>query len=269
MAFNDSFGGNNNNNNNRRNDRPSLYSEYKFANPDSVVDATALRFSYWSGTLKVGIYPKKNTGNDEISFDMENGITVYLNHNKARMMYGIIQDYLRNPEEFDLGRGVPSGKQILTISNGKEFGVNTPCLVARKVGDDGTVQSSFSYHFRNNYHFSVADYEESGSFTKVYEPYNTLELEQFAIVLKTYYEAMTGAAAYSVVDALRYEHGRTMTRLDAIANKLGVEFGSRNNNGGRRYNSGNSYFNSNPGNGNSSSTGGGFNHTTLDEYEED
>ena len=47
---------------------------------------------------------------------------------------------------------------------------------------------------------------------------------QLLDLLKQYYESMTGAVAYSVMDGFRFTTDAQNTKLDLIMSKLGVEY---------------------------------------------
>lgn len=244
---------------------PMVYTPYRMNNAESMVDKTCITFSYWKNVLKITIAPKKDTGNDETVFDMDNGISIYLSHSKARILADVMRKFLADPEKWD-NSGVPAGQGLITISRGKEFNSQHPLMIIRKIDQSGNVISSFAYEFKTNYFFAVNNYQENGSFNKIFDTYNTLEIEQMITLLEEYYKAMTCATAYSVVDQMKFAENRVSTKLGKIAEKLGVELGGSGN-GSRSYN--NSYFNNNgttqPSS--DSSNGGGYTHATLDDIE--
>ncbi|MGL5327906.1 MAG: hypothetical protein ACRDD7_01470 [Peptostreptococcaceae bacterium] len=212
-------------NNNKKNYSPVLYSAYKFSNAESVVDQTILTPTFWNGMLKLAISPRKNTGNtEEVSWDHDNAIAMYLSHIKARLLYNEVCKFQQDMNAFN-NVGVPSGAGLISISNGKEFGINNPCLVIRKLdAQTGQVESSIAYQFKYDYHYSIRNFEEKTSdFDKIYD--NNLELEMFKDLLKGYYEAQSGAVAYSVIDAMKFDMSRLNTKLTAVGEKLGVEMG--------------------------------------------
>lgn len=228
---------------------PTVYSAYRMNNAESAIDPTCLTFRFWKNNLCIGIFPRKNTGTDEVQFDMDNGITIYLSHTKARILADEIKKYLQNPVAYN-GAGVPSGQAAISISNGAEYGKNSDVLTIRKVNENGEVVSSFAYEFKHDYHFSIRGYIGE-SFDKIYEDYQKLEIEQVVTVLEEYYKAVTNAVAFTVMDQRKFGANRTDTKLDAIAAALGVET-NRSSGGQRRFNN-NSYFN---GNNNGSSNNG-------------
>ena len=214
---------NNTNSNKNNNYSPVVYSPYRMSNAESDVDQTALGFSFWNNMLKISIAPKKQNTN-EIAFDFDNAVVIYLSHTKARILYEEICNFQKNPGL--INAGVPSGSALITISNGKEFGSATPCLVIRKINtESGSTEASYAYQFKTDYHYGIRNYnEKDGSFDKVSTEYNFLEIEQLKTLLMEYYTAITGAVAYSVIDQMKYDVSRFNTKCNLIAEKLGVEF---------------------------------------------
>lgn len=248
--------GNTYNNNQNKDNRPevTVYSAYRMNNHESSIDPTCITFRFWKNTLCVGIFPRKNTNNDEVAFDMDNGITIYLSHTKARILKAELENFIKDPVAYN-GAGVPSGSAVISISNGAEYGKNAPIVTIRKVDENGRVVSSFAYEFKRNYHFSIRGYTGQG-FDKVFDDYNNIEIEQFITLLDEYCKAMTNAVAYTVMDQRKYSHGRVENKIDAIAKSLGVE--TNQGSGNRRSYNNSSYFNNAGGNQSSSSSNGGY-----------
>jgi hypothetical protein len=234
-------------------------------NAESQIDATCLTSRFWKGNLCLSIYPRKNTGNDEVSFDMDNGITIYLSHTKARILKNELELFLKDPISYN-GVGVPSGSAAVTISNGVEYGKNTPVLTIRKVNENGDVVASFAYEFKSNYYYAIRNYD-GRNFDSAYDEYRYIEIEQMITLLDEYVKASTNAVAFTVMDQRKYSVARIDTKLDAIAQSMGVELPKGGNNQ-KRYNN-NSYFNNNS-NGNSgysSNSGVSYGSATIDDLE--
>lgn len=238
MAY--SYNNNFNNKDTNKPFEPNLYTPYRFNNAESSVDKTCLTFGIWKQALKIGIFPRKEN-TEEVLFDMDNGLTVYLNHSKAKMLANEIRNFLRDPDTYT-GSGVHSGQGVITISNGAEFGVHTPILVIRKLDDTGNVVSSFAYEFKTNYYFSIRNYTGTTDFIKETDSYNNLEIEEMLTMLDEYCAAMTYMVAYSVMDANKYNDDRIMKRLNACAEKLGVEI-NRSSSSGSKFSSASNFFN--------------------------
>ena len=71
---------------------------------------------------------------------------------------------------------------------------------------------------------------------------------------------MTGSIGYSVMNQSYYGLSKQNEKLDAIADKLGIEFGGNNN---YQKKSSTSYFNNNGGS--AQSSGRGFSQSTIDD----
>ena len=237
MALGDTY-----NNNEKKNYSPSVTSGYRFGNPESTIDKTCLSFAYWNKLLKVSIAPKKDTDDGSISYDYDNAGAVFLSHTKALILYNEIIKFL---EDYRAGKapknvGVSSGSEgLIYICTGEEFNADGPCLVIRKIDEKGHSTSTYVYEFRRNVHSSIINYtEKTADFESRF--YDQLEIEQFANLLKSYYEAMTMAVAYSIQEAEKYDNSRMNTKLKIIGEKLGVEFNKPGNEKTRVANS--SYF---------------------------
>lgn len=257
---------NNNQNNTRTTPDLTVYSNYRMNNAESNVDATCITFKFWKNNLCIGIFPRKSTGNDEISFDMDNGITIYLSHTKARILKHELELFIKDPVTYN-SVGVPSGQAAISISNGAEYGKNTPIVTIRKVSEVGEVVSSFAYEFKTNYHFSIRNYDGK-TFDSVYEDYKYIEIEQLITLLDEYVKASTNAIAFSVMDQRKFSHAKLDSKIEAIASSLGVDLAKSGNNQ-RRY-SGNSYFNSNANSASSNNdytSSVGYGSATIDDLE--
>lgn len=231
-------------NNRKQNSGPTVYSPYRVNNGLSEVDMTCMTYSYWNNMLRITIAPKKDTNNDEISFDMDASISIYLNHTKARMFADVIKMFLEDPDTYN-NAGITAGAAAIIINNGKSYNAEGPVMIIRKIDNNtGEVLAEFAYEFKRNYHFAITNYDGT-SFDRLYDPFNDIEIKQLLTLLEQYYLAMTNATAYTVIDQMKYDQGRTAGKLNKIMDKLGIQSEYNGNRGS--YNS-NSYFN-NPNNG--------------------
>ena len=256
---------NNNQGSNKNDPNITVYSNYRMNNAESLIDQTCLTFRYWKQSLCIGIFPRKQTGGDEVAFDMDNGITIYINHTKARILKNELELFLQDPVKYN-GSGVPSGQAAITISNGVEYGKNTPVLTIRKVNaDTGVVTSAFAYEFKTNFHYSIRGYDGK-NFVAEYDAYKYLEIHQMITVLDEYIKASTNAIAFTVRDQSKFTETRTFNTLNSIAEKLGIEVRTGGSNK-QRFNN-NSYFNSASNNGGYSSPSGvAYGTATIDDLE--
>ena len=212
MALGDTY-----NNNEKKNYSPSV-TGYRFSNAESNIDKTSLSFSYWNKLLKISIAPKKETEGDTIAFDHENAGNVYLSHTKALILYKEIMEFLDAYKKGVAPKnvGVSSGNEgLIYICNGEEFNADGPCLVIRKIDEKGHCTSTFVYEFRRKIHSSIVNYTEKTAKFESNE-YDLLEIEQIANLLKSYYESMTMATAYSIQESSKYDLSRLNTKISIL-----------------------------------------------------
>lgn len=215
------------------------YSGYNLSNVEGV-DPSALSFSYFRELLKVTISPKLQNPSENKLWDHENAASVYLTHTKARMLAKEIDEVLAGNK---FNGGVNTGSDgLITFSDGKEVGSNFYCLIIRKIDQSGTVLSTYVYEFKQGYHYSIYNFNSSdSSHEKAY--YDMLEIEQLKDLLEQYYEAMTNAIAYTVVNQMRFDMSRINTKLVDIAEANGITY--NNNNSSSRGGNRGSFFNGN------------------------
>lgn len=259
MAFN-----NYNNQNNKTDYSPTVYSPYRMNNGSSTVDPTCITFSMWNSTLKISICPRKNNGvgNDEMQFDMENGISIYLSHTKARMFHEIIKKFRTDPVTYNES-GVPSGSGFITISNGESFGTTNPCIVIRNIDQSGVTQTEYVYEMKcKDFYYGIYNFNsKDGSYNTNYEDFSNIELDQLEAMLEQYYTAMTMATAFTVVNQQRFENNRVSSKLNSICDKLGIETARSGNKFKNQ-----SYFS---GNNESSNRNQGFHTASLEDLDEE
>lgn len=248
------FGSTYNNNQNQKQSPLDTLTTYsiRLNNAESKIDQTCLATKMWKNFLCLSIYPKKNTGNEEVVFDMDNGITIYLTPTKAYILKKEIEHFLDDPIKFN-GSGTQAGNSVVTISNGIEYGQNTKVITIRRVDENGAVNASFAYEFRQNYHFSIRGYDGK-NFTTVKDEYNDLEVQQLLILLDEYVKASTKAQAFAVRAEQVFTTNRVEDKINAIAQSLGVEIAKGGSSSGKRFD--NTSFFRNAGNSNSDSYSG-------------
>ena len=208
--------------NNKKEYLPVYYSGYGAGNKDGI-DPSALSYTFYNRMLKLSISPLKVANGDKVTYDHENAAVVWLTHTKARMLADQIKKVLNG--EISNG-GVNTGNEgLIRFSDGKELGINGYCLIINKVNEAGEVLSSYAYEFKAHYHFAVENYNPQNSEHKKFY-YETIEVQQLLDLLESYYMAMTGAVAYSVMDGMRFNTNSTNTKIDLIMSKMGVEYKS-------------------------------------------
>lgn len=201
----------------------SMFTPYRFNNPESNIDQTTLAFGYWNRMLKMTIAPKRPQTNPElpVTYDMEAGITVFLSFSKAKMLAEELKKYLENPNEFET-RGIPTGKGLILISNGQEYGYNGPVLTIRKTNETGMTVSAYAYQFKTDYYYAIKNYKDDGTFLKDTAGYEFMEVNMVIDLLEKYYIEMTYATSYVVNDQMQFT-GRMMDKIDAIMSAVGAQ----------------------------------------------
>lgn len=223
--------------NNKKNQwTPVYYSQYGAGNSESTVDPSAIGYSFYNRMLKITISPVKMNNGDKVSYDHDNAAIVWLTHTKARLLHDAIERVLSGEVS---NVGVPTGTEgFVRFSDGKELGVNNYCLIINKVNENGEVISGYAYEFKSKHHYHVENFNPNdASHKKVYN--NNLEVQQLLDLLKTYYESMTGAIAYSVMDGMRFTTDSQNTKMDLVMSKLGIDYKPGTTS---RQSSGSSYF---------------------------
>jgi len=272
MAYGNTY---NNNQNNNRTQNGNYYSYYKMNNAESPIDPTCISFTFWGQQLVIGIFPKKENQDGTIGFDTNNGIKIFLNHSKARILAQEFRNFLSDPDTYN-GVGVQSGvnnKNLITISKGDEYGSDSPMIVIRHLDENGRPSSSYGYQVRKNFHSSIRNYiDEGDNCVKVTDEYNNLDIEEMITLLEEYYKAMTLAQASAAVESNRFNHTAINNKLIAIAQKLGVETGGSSSNGiaNRSVGGGSTNYasNSNSGYGNNNSAPNpSYRAATLDDFD--
>ena len=145
------------------------------------------------------------------------------------------------------------------ISDGSNYGVTSPCISISTSNDNGV--NTAVYVTKDHYHKGAFNFNmDSNEYTDQY--FGDLEIEVFENVLLQYYNAATYAIAATVMEASMYKHNALRNTINAIAEKVGVDFG--NNGGGY---SSKSQFLSGNNNQSSSSSNSGMSGGVPKEYE--
>ena len=231
----------NNNDQKEKKYQPTVQSDYKMSNPEGI-DPSSLSFSFWNGLLNIKIAPRKaNSGDEFASYDYDNAASAFLSHSKARVLASEIDRFMESNGTID-NVGVNTKHGLLSICDGKSFGVSGPLLVIRDLDPtNGSITSKYIYQFKTGFHYGIENFNEADSSYST-NNYDYLELEQFKTVLEQFYNAMTNATAYSVINADRFNQSRIKSDLDAIKDNLGIAKSGNysNKNGGGYFNRNNS-----------------------------
>ena len=226
--------------NNDKDFRPTVYGFSTSNTSESAADITNLSFTMWKSTIKIAIAPAVSGGNGErTEWDRKRAAATYLTPIKAHQFAQILKDFMKDPKTYS-GWGVFAGKGLITISDGKEFNANGPCIVIQLISPEGSVDSQFAYELKRDYHRVIESFNgESGEFVDNSDKFQNIELEHIIWQLEDYSRASNNAIAFSVVDNMSWGMNHQNNDLEKIAAKLGVDLGKQKaGNGGN-----NSYFN--------------------------
>lgn len=203
---------------------PLVYSPYGTSNTDGV-DPSALSYQFYNGLLKISISPMLPNAKpgDRKLWDSDNQISVWLTQAKAKMFHDDILYLLDHIDECN-NVGVASGAEgLISFSNGKELGVATPCLIIRKIDQNGNVIAVYAYQFKTDYYTTIRNFkpDDPSNYDKPTHP--NLEIENLLTILDDYSKYISGACAYGVMNGMKYDIHKMNTKFSLIMDKLGIE----------------------------------------------
>lgn len=202
--------------NNKEKFKPSVYSNYGYANPDGIEYCSRLGFMYWNDLLRISIHEKVGTDNGFNKYaDDKSATKIFVPYIKAQML-------LKAIELVESGEVKSSG---VDVSNGY-IGVSKTdlgiYLLTILIFKDKNIVENAVYEFKSNHYYLINNIKTDGdsmvNHTKQYLP--TFELDCFKTILTQFANAMTYAYAYSVTNVLQYD--ARLNTLFGIAGKLGV-----------------------------------------------
>ena len=135
---------------NNNQDRPitNTYSSVSFANGTSKIMPTRFSINYFNKVMSISIALRNNDPSEQIPrFDNEHQITVYVSYLKAKILHDAIVDMLatkKNNVCIELKNG------LLKISNGIEYGSESPCFTITYADDKGKT-TEVIYQTNTNY----------------------------------------------------------------------------------------------------------------------
>ena len=222
-----SLGTYNNNGNIKKNDySPTTYSQVKFFNSTSNIDASAMSFSFWKGLLKISIAPVKTGEGSNVEIDRDNSIDLYLTPAKATLLhqYGLM--FKEDPTRFQ-NVGVSTNKGLIYFTTGEsEFNIPAgKMFVVIKIVDSesGNVTSAIAYEFNSSQYYGIVNYVGGSTFEKDTNFANTFEFDMLMRVFESYIDSSSYAMAATVVENMKYDMSRINTKLTSIQDKLGIE----------------------------------------------
>lgn len=233
MAIGD-FGSNNSSNRNTI-WNPTCYSRYRFKNDNLSLDT-----SFNNGLMKMEI-------NEFADGKPVPKIAIYLSPIKALLLAEQIVsfvDYRDNTKKIDtkvaFGVNAGMGEKVTYIGFSTDEDKKNYITIG-KFNGEGVIIESYKFQLQQDYHYAL-DWTniESNEINKNYK--NDMELTMIKNMLVDFGRSMSGANAYSYMDANRYEANRASGRIDLILDKLGIDRKS-NYSGSSNYNSSNNFLN--------------------------
>lgn len=230
------------NNSSRDKNEPTVntYTPLTFRNPSSKVSPSRFSISYLNKMMVISISPRTNTGSNE-SFakytDSKDSPTIYLSYRKAKCLLEGIKALKEDKSINNVC--IETNKGLLIVSNGVEYGSETPCIAIKSQDVNGAVITTV-YQTTNSDSFAYNYTEDAFSSKDI----PGMELGIFEMVLEQYYIANSYAVAATVRDAYVYQTKYQNDILRGIAGKVGVQINNGSGNyGSSQYNSSTSFLN--------------------------
>lgn len=228
---------------------PNTRGTMSFMNTDSTLEKSKLYVDYWNGMIKISIAPMiegTDTKAEFPQFDDKTALSAYIRQSKAHVLMYEISKFLKDGN--NKNAGVRSGDNLILISRPEEFpkANNLVLSIIKFVPKTNEVKEMRHYEFKSNYHCAIRNYDVSNAkFDTVYE-YDTLEVQEFMLILKAYVEASTSAFSADLLYKDTFERTRYNDKINAIAKNLGVDISYKPNNGStlsyqQQYQNNNSY----------------------------
>lgn len=225
---------------------PNTKASISFMNADSKLQKSKLSVEYWAGGIRLSISPMIENGNKGQfpQFDSKASVSAYFLHSKAYILMQEITKLLKDPN-CCRNTGIRSGDNMVLISSPNEFSEanNYVLSIYKMVPKTNEIKECMHYEFKANYHCAIRNFDLTTSkFDTAYD-YDTLELKELGLVLKSYVDSGSSAYSADLIYKETYDRNRYFDRLNAIAKNLGVEIksSSYSNNsysGGSSYNGG-------------------------------
>lgn len=215
-------------NNNERQLTNTTYSPVSFSNPESKIMPSRISIAYFNKLMKISIALRNNAGSNDkyATYDTDNQISVYVSFGKAYMLYHMIQRLREQPGIHNVCIELKNG--LLKISDGSEFGSNSPCISISYADESGNV-NEVVYETKTDIHTAAYNYSDGQFSTEVF---SNLEVDLIALTLCKYYEASTYAVAATVMEAGMYKRNSQYELIRSIAEKVGASTSSSKNSGG-------------------------------------
>lgn len=210
------------NNNTSKDQRPvsNVFSSINLANADSSLQATKLTIGYFNRLMQISIAPRNpaSPGEEYPTFNNQSAVKVYISYSQAKMLHDAMVDMFQNPKTDKKNICVETKHGLFKISNGEEFGSNSPCVSIMYV--DGALGKTVEaiYQMKNNY--EVAYNYENGKFST--QKFPNLEVDILMVAFREYFNSANYAVASSIHEASMYRENYAQNILKSIANKVGA-----------------------------------------------
>lgn len=240
-------------NNNQQDNKPTVnvYTPISFANPESRVQKSRLSISYFNRMMQISIALRNNDGgNDDYPrYNNDNAVKVFISYSTAKLLHDAIVDMRTNGKKNNVCVETKNG--LLKVSNGVEYGSETPCIsITYAMSNGGGITEAI---YQTNPEHSVAYDYSDGSYSTMNFP--NFEIDTFIMVLEQYYLASSYAISATVHEANMYRQRYINDTIKAIAGRVGVS--AQQNSSSQNYN--NHTFLTGSSDNNSSSNNGGMN----------
>lgn len=241
-------------NNNQNDKKPSVqtFTPITFSNSESSISQSRFSISYFNNLMKIEITPRVNSGSNDQFAKYENPITVYVSYAKAKILHDAIVDMLEDNSKHNVCVELKNG--LFKVSDGVEFGSQTPCFTITYAMKDGAESHEIIYQTKSDQYYAAYNFRDNSYDTIQYPRF---ELNTLIMVLEQYYLASSYAVAATVKESNMYMNNGRKNLLHAMAEKVGVDmkqFGGGNSSGNQYSNR--SFLSNNGSNGGSSSYNG-------------
>ena len=205
-------------NNNDRRPSINIYTPISWSNPGSQIQATKFSISYFNQVMQLSIAQRVGNGRtDEISsYDNDNAVKIYISYRVAKMIHDGILKMMEPDSNID-NICVETKNGLLKVSNGVEYGSDSPCIAIIYADKDGNTHEAI-YQTKNSdtlaYNYSDGQYSSM--------PMPGFEINAFIMVLEQYYLASSYAVAASVQNANLYRSDSLYQLINSIAVKTGA-----------------------------------------------
>lgn len=243
------------------NDKPitNVYTPMMFSNPNSRIQATRLSISYFNRMMCIKI-AEKIPGNpgDIPKWNNDSSIGIYLSARQAKLLHDAIKDMLETGKN---NVNIETRKGMIQVSNGAEYGSDTPCVVIFYNSDNnGTGKAIYQMVGDDTvaYNFTEGNYSSM--------KFKNYEMETFLMVLEEYWRASSYAHVAAFRESMAYSEKTNKDVIFAIASKVGARVAGNQQGNAQSFLSNNqSNFNSGSGSSEFNGAPQGYDQSSFDD----